>query len=380
MTTNHIFIRQLHIEIKQCINRPGILAAFLLIPVLYGLLHTLPQITEIQPVMPLIVADQDNTRLSRKFSRMLDIAQNITVIPAENLVDAKELFHRNKAYAALIIPTGFQRKLLRGNHTAVTLYSDSKPSKSYIRALDMVHDAAGAMGVLVALQPLQATGTLERATPAIGKAPSFYSPASSLAAYVLPAIFLLICHQFIITVISMSTADECIFMRQTFICTPPSTRLGAKLVLYFGLMLAQALLLFALTLPFNIPFKGQFTHALLFLTPFFISVIFLGIILGSYTRLAGYGIFYVVAASIPLLLISGTLWQTTAMPGIVRAFRALLPSSHAMEGFARIFRGASLAEVGQPLASLWVLAAILAALALHRLHHVMPETPPAVIE
>lgn len=372
---NNIFITQLRAEAGHFLSNTTLFLVFVMAPIFYGLFYAVPYTDEIPRKVPLVVVDQDKTKLSRQFTQMLDAAENTSVpYSASSFEEAKNIFYKRQAYGMLIIPNGFQRKILRNEMSDVALFTDGSYLLYYKQSFGGVQAVAGTLGAGVSIQRLQALGVpshaaLEQRTSATLNIYALYNPSGGYATYVLPAVFILICHQIMIAGISISTADE----HRTIIFggkyAPPVTRLGVKTLFYFSIAVLQCLFLFGVALPmFNIPFNGRTLDLILLFFPFYLAVIFMGIILGSLVRFSGASIIYVATTSIPLLFLSGLPWSKLAMPDFVRVLRVLLPSTHGIDAFVKIFReGAPLSDVAVPVFCLWAIAALLCPIALYRL-------------
>ena len=107
---------------------------------------------------------------------------------------------------------------------------------------------------------------------------------------------------------------------------------------------------------------------ILLLIPYYIGVVHLGIIFGSYLKVPETGIVYIATTSIPLLFLSGVPWSPLAMPWPAKILREVLPSTHGIEGFVRVFReGATLSDVSSSVTALWIIAVLLFPVALWRI-------------
>lgn len=381
---SNLFIEQFRAEIRHFLNNPTLFLVFVMAPIFYGLFYALPYSAEVPRKVPLVVVDQDKTKLSRQFTQMLDAAEN-TSVPycASSFEEAKDIFYKRQAYGIMIIPDGFQRKVLRNELSDVALFTDGSYLLYYKQSFGGVQTVAATLGAGVTMQRLQALGVpshaaLEQRTSATLNIYALYNPIGGYATYVLPAVFILICHQIMIVGISISTADEYRSMMFGGRYAPPVTRLGVKTLFYFIVAALQCLFLFGVAMPmFEIPFNGRLLDLLLLFFPFYLAVIFTGIILGSFVRFSGASIIYVFTTSIPLLFLSGVPWSKLAMPYLVRVLSMLLPSTHGIEGFVRIFReGAPLADASGSVFSLWVIAALLFPIALYRIARL---TSPVIV-
>jgi ABC-2 type transport system permease protein len=83
--------------------------------------------------MPIAVVDNDLTELSRRIVDTLDASNAVDVaVRARTLVEAKAAIDRREAYAAVEIPPGAERDMLKSLTVHVPIYADatSRPHSS----------------------------------------------------------------------------------------------------------------------------------------------------------------------------------------------------------------------------------------------------------
>ena len=110
---------------------------------------------------------------------------------------------------------------------------------------------------------------------------------------------------------------------------------------------------------FGYPMNGSWGTVMLFLLPYLLSCIFLGIALSTLFRYRENSLLLLLFTSIPFLMLSGASIPKECMPEWLYAIGKVVPSSSGVDGFVRIqTMGATLSEVSVQWCTLWVLTAV----------------------
>lgn len=105
--------------------------------------------------------------------------------------------------------------------------------------------------------------------------------------------------------------------------------------------------------------NGSWGTVMLFLLPYLLSCIFLGIALSTLFRYRENSLLLLLFTSIPFLMLSGASIPKECMPEWLYAIGKVVPSSSGVDGFVRIqTMGATLSEVSVQWCTLWVLTAV----------------------
>jgi ABC-2 type transport system permease protein len=98
---------------------------------------------------------------------------------------------------------------------------------------------------------------------------------------------------------------------------------------------------------------------MIFITPFLLAVIFLGIALSTIFRTREMAMLLLLCTAMPFILVSGFSWPILAMPAWLKNLAMLLPSTTGIDGFMKIsILGAELRDVMFNWFFLWCLAAV----------------------
>jgi ABC-2 type transport system permease protein len=131
-----------------------------------------------------------------------------------------------------------------------------------------------------------------------------------------------------------------------------------KLLAYLALE-AVVLPLYLIVLPvlYGVPRLGGTVPILIFAVPFVLSVAGLGLVVAGVFRKPIRVQLILAAAGLPLFMVSGFSWPGEAIPPVIRMVSYLVPSSSAIDGFAKLSQlGAPLAAVNSEFLTLSALA------------------------
>lgn len=342
------------------------LAVMVFAVLFYSVFYPMPYGHEVITKVPVAVVDLDHTPLSRELIRMIDATEqvNVTSMPRTQS-EAQRLFMERTVYGVVVIPQNFERKVWRQDQATVSLYADAGYFLLNRQVSTGVRSAAGTLSAGVEIKRLQATGkspaeaTVTR-NPLQVVSTALGNPAGGYLAYVVPAVFTLILQQtLVIGIIMISGAPArrhaSVSGGSGVVCT-----VFAKSAAYLPIYLVHATYyLFVAPSFYGFRHQGDPAVVLLFVLPFFLSVIFLGLGLAGLSRDREAPMLAVVFGSLPLLFLSGFSWPQEAFPAWLRAVSWLIPTTPAIDGLLRINQlGAGLRHVANNWLILWGLAAL----------------------
>ena len=193
-----------------------------------------------------------------------------------------------------------------------------------------------------------------------------FNPTGGYASYIVPAAFMLILQQTLL--MGAATLGGVAFEQGG------RARAGAAAA---AAVLGQGLAHLLLALPGRgaVPGRAAAPLRLLgdgacsatcwrWLLPFILSVSFLGQFVSAWFKRRETAVLLFIATSLPLFFLVGVAWPVEAIPPWLRAVSFVFPSTSAIDGLVRINQmGATLADVGDDWARLWILAALYLVLA-----------------
>ena len=334
---------------------------------IYGTLYPLIYAPQVVRGFPVAVVDLDNTPPSRELTRMLDATPHADVrYNPQNLDEARQLFLDRRVYGVLLIPQGYEKRILSGQQNHVSLYADGGYFLLYSDFLTAVGQVVTTAGAEVQVGTLMAGGLNQQqaewtARPVPYDVNTLYNPYGGYATAIMPPVLLLIAQQLLLVGIGMVGGTwyekgtwrrfrDYSATRLTF------AKASAYLFLYIPLMLYMFSFQYKL---FGYPMNGNHVDLLLVFLPYLLSVIFLGLTLGALFRKRETSMMMLIVTSVFFLIVSGISWPREGMPDWIYALGRLVPSSSGIDALVRIrTMGASLTDVAPEMITLWTLTGV----------------------
>ena len=369
-------------------DRPGIAGAFagewqrvvairgafillIVAPVIYGIYYPQPYLNQILRKLPIAVVDADQSELSRRIVETLDASGTVSVVARpRTLADAHDVIEHGDAFAAVGIPPGTERDVLKGVTSHIPIYADATYLFVFRSLSSGITVAINTLSSELAAGGARTDGSLVKATLA-GTSPAdvllqpIFNPVGGYASYIVPAAFLLILQQTLLVAAA--------FMTSIALAQPGS---GA-LVTVLGRGIAHlticlpALALYLIVLPHIYGFStlGDPLQLLALGSLFLLATSFMAQAAGAWFKRPETPSLIFLATSLPAFFITGFAWPREAIPQAVFVAGHVFPVDFAINGIVRVNQlGASLTEVAQNWRGLWFLTIVYFALAVVSAH------------
>lgn len=350
--------------------------------IFYALVYPTPYQGQVVRELELVVLDADQSALSRQLIRMADATDQLAVSAhVADRAEAERWLRSGKAQAWIEIPSGFQRRVLRGEAQAVGAYANAAYFLVYSQAAEGLNQAIASLNAGVVMQRLSLQGApasslMAQRDPSPLVARALFNPGGGYANYVVPAVLVLILQQTLLVGLSLLGKPAAPAAGAGM----AATLLGRALVY---VVLHLACLAFFLGVVFglyDLPQQASPWTLALFLVPFCVAVAFLGLLLASLFPTAEFGMQVMLVTSLPAVFLSGFSWPVESMAWPLQALAQLLPSTHAIDGFLRLNQmGASFPQVQHDWLRLLALAGVYGALLAWRLQSVRRAPLPMAL-
>ena len=353
-------------ELKNVFADTGVMIFFFLVPFIYPLLYAFIYNNELVREAKMVVVDQSNSSLSRKYVRMIDATADVKVVGAcADMEEAKRMLDTKQAYGILLVPSDFSKDLHAGRQTTVSLYSDMSSLLFYKAFLLSAIEASFELGKEVRMHnnPVS-TEKLEQITvnPIPYESVTLFNTQNGFASFLVPAILILVIQQTLVLGIGMlgGTARE---KNRFHTLVPVSKHFNGTLRIVFGKSLAYLVLyilvcgwtLVVVPKLFGLPQLASPFTLTMFILPYLFACIFFAITLSGFMVSRESPMMIFVFTSVFLLFISGISWPMHSIPSFWKATGYLFPSTPGVQGFVRInTMGATLNEVAAEYKLLWV--------------------------
>lgn len=353
-------------EFRTTFRDQGVLIFFVLVPLVYPLIYSFIYTNETIREVPTVVVDNSRSSLSREYLRKVDASPETSIVAhCADMEEAKLMLKDRKAYGIIYIPVHFSDDIARGKQTQVSIFCDMSGLLYYKALLTANTNVSLAMNADIKME--RAGNTTARqdeitAYPIEYEDVAIFNPTNGFAAFLIPAVLILIIQQTLLLGIGLSagTARE----QNRFKDLVPINRhyngtlrivMGKGLSYFMVYSLVAVYILCVVPRLFSlnqIAIPGVLT---LFALPYLAACIFFAMTASIAIRNRETCMLLVVFTSVPLLFLSGISWPGAAMPEFWRYFSYIFPSTFGINGYVRInSMGATLNEVSFEYQALWI--------------------------
>ena len=353
-------------EFRTTFRDQGVLIFFVLVPLVYPLIYSFIYTNETIREVPTVVVDNSRSSLSREYLRKVDASPETSIVAyCADMEEAKLMLKDRKAYGIIYIPAHFSDDIVQGKQTQVSIFCDMS-GLLYYKAL-LTANTNVSLDMNAAIKMERAGNTTARqdeitAYPIEYEDVAIFTPTNGFAAFLIPAVLILIIQQTLLLGIGLSagTARE----HNQFKDLVPINRhyngtlrivMGKGLSYFMVYSLVAVYILCVVPRLFSlnqIAIPGVLT---LFTLPYLTACIFFAMTASIAIRNRETCMLLFVFTSVPLLFLSGISWPGSAMPSFWRYFSYLFPSTFGINGYVRInSMGATLNEVAFEYRALWM--------------------------
>lgn len=353
-------------EFRTTFRDQGVLIFFVLVPIVYPLIYAFIYTNETIREVPAVAVDNSRTSLSREYLRKVDASPEVSIVTyCADMEEARLILKDRKAYGIIYIPSHFSDDIAQGKQTQVSLFCDMSGLLYYKSLLNTNTNVSLEMNADIKIQRTgNTTGRQDEITayPIEYEDVTLFNPTSGFAAFLIPAVLVLIIQQTLLLGIGLSvgTARE----HNRFKDLVPINRhyngtlrivMGKGLSYFMVYSLVAVYILCVVPRLFSlnqIPIPGVLT---LFTLPYLTACIFFAMTASIAIRNRETCMLLFVFTSVPLLFLSGVSWPGAAMPAFWRYFSYIFPSTFGINGYVRInSMGATLHEVSFEYQALWL--------------------------
>lgn len=353
-------------EFRTTFRDQGVLIFFVLVPLVYPLIYSFIYTNETIREVPTVVVDNSRSSLSREYLRKVDASPETSIVAyCADMEEAKLMLKDRKAYGIIYIPAHFSDDIVQGKQTQVCIFCDMSGLLYYKALLTANTNVSLAMNAAIKME--RAGNTTARqdeitAYPIEYEDVAIFNPTNGFAAFLIPAVLILIIQQTLLLGIGLSagTARE----HNQFKDLVPINRhyngtlrivMGKGLSYFMVYSLVAVYILCVVPRLFSlnqIAIPGVLT---LFTLPYLTACIFFAMTASIAIRNRETCMLLFVFTSVPLLFLSGISWPGSAMPSFWKYFSYLFPSTFGINGYVRInSMGATLNEVAFEYRALWM--------------------------
>uniref|UniRef100_UPI0039A50EAB ABC transporter permease n=1 Tax=Ornithobacterium rhinotracheale TaxID=28251 RepID=UPI0039A50EAB len=377
-------------EFKNIFSDVAVLFSFILVSTVVSFLYAYVYSHEVLTDLPVAYVDMDNTAYSRQFIRMMDETEQVQMNHAyAQFPEAVKAFEQEKVRGIVVVPQGFAKKLQKAQQPSVSVYTDGAYVLYYKQVLTAAKYATAYMSAGIEIKKIQAKGNLpkvaqiERA-PLVGNAVNLYNLNAGYGTFLIPVVLVIIFQTTMLQAIGILGGTMRENHKIVELYPNASHPLGmlpivmGKATTYLIISLCLLVYMVGFVMPyFHIPMRGSLLETVVYMIPFLLSVVYLGLFLLNFFRKREDAILAIMFTSVPALLLTGFSWPTDAMPWYLQALSNLIPTTLGAKGFVSITQmGADINLMQKEFLWLWLLCIfylILATLTFKRIYLIERE-------
>jgi ABC-2 type transport system permease protein len=345
-------------EWRRVLRTRSAFSLLFLAPLIYGIYYPQPYLNQILRKLPIAVVDNDLSDLSRQIVETLDASGALSVVVrARTLPEARAAIDRGQAFAAVDIPPGTERDVLKGITAHIPVYADATYLFVYRSTASGVATAIGTLASDLVSRGARSDGSLVKAklastSPADVLLQPIFNPVGGYASYVVPAAFILILQQTLLIGVAMLTRAALVKGGGAF--AGVLGRGVAHLTIYLPVI---ALYLIVLPRIYGFSTLGHLPQLFALAAVFLLATSFMGQAVGAWFTRPENATILLLATSLPQFFMAGFAWPREAIPDVTLAFGRLFPADSAIDALVRVNQlGASIWEVAHDWLLLWCLA------------------------
>lgn len=353
-------------EFRTTFRDQGVLIFFVLVPLVYPLIYAFIYTNETVREVPAVVVDNSRSSLSREYLRKVDASPEVSIVAyCADMEEAKLMLKERKAYGIIHMPSTFSDDIVSGKQTQVGLFCDMSGLLYYKSLLMANTNVSLAMNADIKIERTSNTTNRQdeiTTYPMEYEDVALYNPTNGFAAFLIPAVLILIIQQTLLLGIGLSvgTARE----KNRFKDLVPINRHyngTLRIVMGKGLSYFMVYSLVAVYVLCVVPHLFSLNQIalpgvlILFTLPYLAACIFFAMTASIAIRNRETCMLLFVFTSVPLLFLSGISWPEAAMPAFWKYFSYIFPSTFGINGYVRInSMGATLNEVAFEYQALWL--------------------------
>lgn len=352
-------------ELRNIFRDEGVLVFFFLVPLAYPLLYAFIYTNEVVREVPVVVVDDCATPQSREYLRHIDATADVAVVArCRDMESARREIAARNAYGIVYMPRDFSRRLARGEQTEVSIFIDMSGMLYYKAVLTANTNVSLAMNARIKVKRAgNTTEAQDRVTehPIAYEEISLYNPQNGFAAFLIPAVLILIIQQTLLLGVGISagTAREHNRFRELL---PVNRHYTGLLRIVLGKSWAYLLVYLPLSVYvlgvvprlFSLNQIGNPWDMALFVVPYLLACIFFAMTVSVLVRQRETCIMLIVFSSVPLLFLSGVSWPGSAIAPFWKVVSGFFPSTFGINGYLKLdCMGAEPAAVRKEWIALW---------------------------
>ncbi|MBL8784581.1 MAG: ABC transporter permease [Deltaproteobacteria bacterium] len=352
-------------ELRQLRRDRLTMAMMIALPIIQLLLFGYAINNDVRHI-PTVIYDQDRSASSRDLAQSLRATGFYDLVgQAESYADVDRALRSSTAKVAVIIPTSFERDLVRHHPTTVRLVLDGSDPQTVASATNTAASLIAARSGRLLIERMAASG-LAPYEPIRLEPSTWYNPDLRTAIYIVPGLVgvILTMTMVMLTAMAIARERERGTLEQLIVSPVKSVELIIGKILPFIVIgyLQMTLILLLGRFVFDVPVVGSLPLLYLLSLLFIAANLALGLFFSTLAQTQQQAMQMSFFFILPNILLSGFMFPFEAMPQPAQWIAEALPLTHFLRVVRGIvLRGAGLDDLTQ---EAWQMAAILGVLVL----------------
>lgn len=368
-------------EIGLIIPDRNLISVLLIAPLFYSFFYGSIYFNKVETDVPVVVIDQDQSTTSRKFIRMLDASQLVSV--SEDACDmntAKKKIISGEAQAIVFIPTNFEAELKSGKGSDIKSFLNTSHFLISNDINKAVNEVAATLSAGIRLKYFQTQGynfeqAKELIEPVKVEIRPMFNFTESYGDFLIPSVLIIVLHQTLLLGLSESVAKEREQNTLSSLFSSAGNKITTAIIgkgfLYIILYSVYAAFFFSVNFyVFKLPFNGSTSAFVISTLLMLTAVVFMSIFISSFFERKIIAIQFLTLSSYPVFLISGYSWTFDALPLPIKALAGLIPFTPYSNAVIKLTMMEGRFENVYPqMIHLFILALLFFAAAYYRMNH-----------
>lgn len=348
------------------------MSTFISTALLVMLVYTYVYSKEVVRKVPIAVIDMDQTIDSRNYLQMLQTTEEVSL--KDKYIDfnqAKAAFYNGDVKGLVLIPKNFSEDIRTSRQTTVSVFADASYMLYYKQIAGALNTVNAYYRAGVDVKKNMSVGSTKNQSadlhsPILATSISLYNAANGYASYLIPIVTSLITQLVILMAIGIlgGTRIEHLKLQADY---PGALNFGGTVTILLGKALVYILIYILILILqlgliytiFDIPLRGSFLTLVIFMVPYILAVVFLGVFLSSIFTRREDAIMTLIFTTIPFMMLSGLSYPIEGFPIFYQYLSKTIPSNWGIGGFVKITQmGVSLKDVIKEWTALWVLSIV----------------------
>lgn len=332
-------------EFRLIFSDSGAVLLLLFAMFIYATIYSIAYGAEVVESVPIAVVDEDNTASSRDVIAGLREGEN-TVIAYEvqSVEEGQELFYNRNVYGIVVVPDGFERRLLSMEGATISIILDGSHLLLYRAVLEQAM-----------------VDVLDRGSGVVKLSSEIlYNRSLGYGSFVMPSIMVLLVQQTLLIGVGMVAIRRrrhaVLIKHRTWLYdTWQVSSIALTHLVIYGVSLT--IVLATLWQIFGFPFNGRIADLVVLMSLYIVASSALAQALSNLFTRREAPILTLLWSSVPILLLAGVSYPREAFPEWLYALGRLFPSSSAVDGFISLnTMGSSLQNIKSEIVNLSILA------------------------